>query len=378
MSSDHAARGMTVVDVDAHYTGQFDDLVEYIDDELYRSRIEEVVKAGRSPGSIKGFWPRVTGEDQNFRKSHGSSSGGGWSIDDEMGEDAELATSREEVRAVMDKLGIEKIILLGNQMLTFDQLQGRDRRQEIYANAYADYMLDQLTDPERGIYTAVPLPTKDPDAAADLIDRVGDEDGIVAGCFVTSKVEPPLGNRHYDVIYEAAQRAGLPLVFHGGSGGGVDGFYVRGFSRRLSVHALGFLWANMAQLTSLLVQGIPEQYPDLDFVFQESGIFWIPSLMYRLDSEYLRRPNQAPLLEKRPSEYMKEMYYGTQPLDQPPRSEYFRYVIEMLGGPDRLMYASDYPHEDYDTVKAITDLAFLSEQEQAQILGGNAEEVFDI
>lgn len=367
----------SVVDVDAHYTGLFEDLIDYVDDEVWKSRLTQVIEAGREPGSIKGFWPRVTGQDENFRKSHGTSSGSGWYLDEEMKDDANLADSREGVLNVMDDFGIEKVILLGNQVITFDQIQGEDRRQEIYANAYVDYMLDQMTDPANGIYATAPLPTNDPEAAANLIDRVGNTDGIVAGCFITSGVEPPLGNRRYEPIYEAAQRAGLPLIFHGGTGG-IDDFYVQGFSRRLSVHALGFLWANTAQLTSILVQGIPEKFPDIDFVFQEAGIFWIPSLMYRLDSEYLRRPHQAPLLEKQPSAYMQEMYYGTQPLDQPPQQKYFEYIIEMLGGAERLMYASDYPHEDYDTPNSITDLPFLSGNEKERILGRNAEEVFGI
>ena len=41
---------------------------------------------------------------------------------------------------------------------------------------------------------------------------------------------------------------------------------------------------------------------------------------------------------------MKEFYYGTQPMEIVPDKKYLQYVIEMIGGPDRLMYASDYPH----------------------------------
>ena len=50
----------------------------------------------------------------------------------------------------------------------------------------------------------------------------------------------------------------------------------------------------------------------------------------------------------------------------------------MLGGADRLMWASDYPHWDFDRPSAITDRPFFSEAEKAKILGGNAEEVFGV
>jgi predicted TIM-barrel fold metal-dependent hydrolase len=50
----------------------------------------------------------------------------------------------------------------------------------------------------------------------------------------------------------------------------------------------------------------------------------------------------------------------------------------MLGGADRLMYASDWPHNDYDEPNVITGLPFLSKEEKEKILSGNAEEVFNI
>ena len=42
------------------------------------------------------------------------------------------------------------------------------------------------------------------------------------------------------------------------------------------------------------------------------------------------------------------------------------------------MYASDYPHWDYDNPSVIADLDFLTEDEKAQILGENANRVFGI
>lgn len=50
----------------------------------------------------------------------------------------------------------------------------------------------------------------------------------------------------------------------------------------------------------------------------------------------------------------------------------------MIGGADRLMYVSDYPHVDYDAPTAITSIPGLSEDEKEKILGGNALEVFDL
>lgn len=347
----------TVVDVDAHYTGEFEDLVEYIDEGPWRDRFG----SEGAGSSLKGFWPKITSAHDTYRKPDS------W----------QHPKGKEGLIEVKEDLQIDKIIFLGNQMIAFDQMKGDDRRPEIYANAYVDYLLDRIIDPDEGLYGMIPLPTNDPEAAAALIDRVGDEEGIVAGVFIASKVEPPLGNRKYDVIYEAAEREDLPIVIHGGTPG-VDNFYLSGYEYRLETHTLSFIWANTSQLVSIVAQGIPEKYPDLDFIFQECGIFWIPMMMYRMDAEYFRKPNEAPLLEKRPSEYMKEFYYGTQPLEEPPNKQYFMHIIEMLGGADRLMYASDYPHVDYDSPTSITSIPGLSDEEKAKILGQNAIEVFDL
>jgi hypothetical protein len=43
-----------------------------------------------------------------------------------------------------------------------------------FAAAYMNYMLDRIVDPDRGIYVTIPVPYHDPEAAVELIDRVGD------------------------------------------------------------------------------------------------------------------------------------------------------------------------------------------------------------
>lgn len=115
------------------------------------------------------------------------------------------------------------------------------------------------------------------------------------------------------------------------------------------MHTLGFMNANLSQLTSVVMSGIPERYPDFDFALIESGIGYVAALMYRLDSEYLSRQSEAPYLEKFPSEYLKnDFYYGTQPLKETPKPEDLEKLMRLMGGLDNLMYASDYLHWDYD------------------------------
>lgn len=361
------AEKYTVVDMDAHYVTDFDDLASYVDDDdPWRYRLEHAQKREDDGTNNSKAFPKVGGT---------SSVSGAFDVAEAAPMD--LRTT-EDVVEVMDELHLDWCHLLSNRMLTFGLMNLDDRRQEVFANAYVDYMLDNVLDAEQGIVMSIPVPYTRPQAAAELIERVGDEDSIVGVCFVTGWMEPPAGHRKYDPIYEAAEKQGLPVVYHSGNAYN-DEFYIDGFASYLETHSLGFVWDNMAQLTSVVCQGIPEKFPDLEFVFQESGLFWIPQTMYRLDTEYLRNEWQAPMMERRPSEYIKEsFYFCTQPIEETPTDKYLDYVIEMLGGADRLMYASDYPHPDYDDPRSITDLSFLSTEEKAGILGENALEVFNV
>jgi predicted TIM-barrel fold metal-dependent hydrolase len=348
----------TVVDTDAHYLEAIAELAPYFDeDDPWRMRLEE------APGKMT---PSNTPDHYMYGRIQRNEVG---YLEGKM--------APEEVPVAMEHLGIDKIVMLSHTAIGHAKIGAQDDRPYVLAKGYMEYMLDKVLDAAEGIHTAIPIPHQDPTDALSLIEDYGDEDAVVGLCLITKGPEPPLGHRRYEPVYEAAQKRGLPVIFHAG-GSSLDDFYVSGFERFIESHSLGFLWSVMAQVTSVVMQGVPEKFPDLDFVFQEAGITWVPGYMARLDAEFLKRRAEVPLLTKRPSEYMKEFYYGIQPLDYPFDVAYFEKAIDAMGGADSLMYASDYPHWDYDPPSSITDLPFLSDAEKSQILGGNAEEVFGI
>ena len=348
----------TVVDTDAHYLEPIEELAQYFDDDdPWKMRLVE------EPGKMT---PSNTPDHYMYGRIQR----------DEVGYlDGKMVP--EEVPIAMEQVGCDKILMLSHTQISIARIGAQDDRPYVLSKGYMEYMLDQVLDPSEGIYTAIAAPHQDPEAIVDLIDEYGDEKSVVGVCMITKGPEPPLGHRRYDEVYEAAQKKGLPIIFHAG-GSSLDDFYVSGFERFIESHSLGFLWANMAQLTSVVMQGIPEKFPKLDFVFQEAGTHWVPAYMGRLDGEYMKRRAEATMLTKRPSEYIKEMYFGIQPIEHPFDMKFMEESWRAMGGADSLMYASDYPHWDYDPPAAITDLPFLSDGEQAQILGGNAEEVFGI
>jgi len=100
--------------------------------------------------------------------------------------------------------------------------------------------------------------------------------------------------------------------------------------------------------------------------------------MQRLDNEYMMRTSEAPLLKRRPSEYIADMYFSTQPMEMVHNKKALEVTFEMLRAETQLLYSSDYPHWDMDLPSTIYDLPFLGHQAKKNILGENALKLFNI
>jgi predicted TIM-barrel fold metal-dependent hydrolase len=281
--------------------------------------------------------------------------------------------------AAMQKLGADATIIVPNRLTQLGHLSVRDLAVAL-TNGYIDYMLDKVVDPDHGIYAVVVVPVQEPELAAELVERTASHPAVVGVCFMTLGANPPLGDVRYSPIYEAAQAHALPIVFHSSPGLNLTegSSPVDGFQRLIESHSLGFSIGNMAQLTSVLLQGVPERFPKLKFLFQESGVFWVPMMMYRLDEYYLKRREEAPLLKMLPSEYVLDrFYFGTQPLEAPKQPKHLQAIFEMADGYDHFLYSSDYPHFDFDDAVAILNLPFLSSEQKQKVLAGNALSLFN-
>ena len=64
--------------------------------------------------------------------------------------------------------------------------------------------------------------------------------------------------------------------------------------------------AQQIHFTSFILDGAPVRFPTLKIAFLEAGVGWVPYLMERLDEKFEKLPQQAPLLTKEPSYYVKD------------------------------------------------------------------------
>ena len=81
-------------------------------------------------------------------------------------------------------------------------------------------------------------------------------------------------------------------------------------------------------------------------------------------------------LKRLPSEYMRSnIWFATQPVEEPEYPEDLRQVFEWIGW-DRIVYSSDYPHWDYDDPRQAWRIK-LTPQEERAILRDNALQVYN-
>jgi predicted TIM-barrel fold metal-dependent hydrolase len=272
----------------------------------------------------------------------------------------------------MEYLSTDVTVLLPGMLLGIAEITDK-RRAVALCQGFIEHMLRDTVDPARGVYTLIVACNQSPVDAARIIDRHGGEDGVCGVVMMTDAGFLPFGDSYYDPIYEACVRNQLPLVLHSGYGGpeGHESGY--GLQTYVENH-IAFVFNNMRQMTSMIFQGVPERFPELKLIFQEAGIFYVPLMMFRLDSEYSMRRPEVPWLKKPPSEYIKSFYFGTQPLERVPNERYLKYVFEMMDAERTLLFATDWPHSDFDSPVVIERLSFLSETAKANILGTNARQ----
>lgn len=241
------------------------------------------------------------------------------------------------------------------------------------ARAHARWMTEELLARDPRILTMLYLPFGDPKACVEIIEEFGDRPGVV-GFMVTTVRNRPVHHRDYTPVYRMLEERGLPLGFHT-----AFSFHERSmeqFNKFISVHTLGFPYYNMVHVINWIVNGLPERFPRLNVIWIESGLAWIPFIMQRLDHQYVMRSSEAPLLQRLPSEYMREMFYTTQPMEAHTNAAALELTFEMIDAERQLLYASDWPHWDFDLPSRIYDLPFLSEEAKRRILGGNAQRLF--
>jgi len=242
--------------------------------------------------------------------------------------------------------------------------------------AMNDWQVAAWIDPEPRLKASLLLPYESADLAVAEIERIGDHAGFVQILFMC-RTREPMGHRKYWPVYEAAARHQLAVGVHfgGASGGPITG---AGWPSHYIEDHGGMPQAFQAQVTSLALSGVFEQIPDLKFVWIEGGFGWLPPLMWRLDRMWMQYGDEMPEVKRRPSDYIRtHMWFTTQPVEEPPEPAYFTQLLDHMDMDDRLIFATDYPHWDFDAPTRGFSINLAPDQ-KARIMAGNARALYKL
>jgi hypothetical protein len=274
----------------------------------------------------------------------------------------------------MDAMSVDYSCLFPTGMLNIGMHPQKEMEVEL-CWAYNRWVTEKvLPEADGRFYSMLCLPFSDAEASLRHVETFGPRKGV-GGFMVTTVRHNPVHDNSYMKVYRAIEEQGLALSFHSGFNWGDSVF--RNCNRFLTVHALGFSFYNIVHCTNWVINGLCERFPKLPVIWIESGLAWVPFLMQRLDHEYMLRTSDCPTLKKKPSDYMREMYYSTQPMEVQD-IEALKCTFRMINAETQLMYSSDYPHWDFDLPTLIYDLPFLSEKAKHNILGGTAARLFKL
>jgi predicted TIM-barrel fold metal-dependent hydrolase len=213
--------------------------------------------------------------------------------------------------------------------------------------AYNDYVHEFSRAAPRRLVPVAAVPFWDVDATVEEMTRCA-EMGFTAIVWAATMERhglPPLGDRHWDPVYERAQDLDLVINFHVGVGSTAediasfrelrDGRFDYGYWAGNST--LAFL-ANSATISKLIVSGVCERFPGARFVSVESGFGFVPYLLEALDWQWrnIGAPEHHPgwLL---PSEYFRRQMFCTFWFEQ-------RSLGMLSDYQDNVMFETDFPH----------------------------------
>jgi predicted TIM-barrel fold metal-dependent hydrolase len=238
-----------------------------------------------------------------------------------------------------------------------------------------EWQVAKWTSRDRRLKASIVVSYEDaPAAVAEIRKWAGHPD--FAQVFMLSRTAEPLGAKKYWPIYEAAAEAGLPVGIHAFGYGG-NPITAAGWPSYYIEEMVGHAQASQAGLASLVLEGVLARLPTLKLVLIEGGFGWLPALAWRLDRVWSRLRSELPALDRTPSDYIREqVWLTTQPMDEPDPIEHLRDTIGWIGW-DKLIFATDYPHWDFDDPAHALGLRITREQREAFFVG-NARRVWNV
>lgn len=247
-----------------------------------------------------------------------------------------------------------------------------------YCRAFNDWTLEKWVSADPRLRASIHVAPQDPALAVAEIERLGAREEFVQ-VLMPAGVRLPFGNRHYHSIYAACEEHGLPVCVHfGGEGAGVSnpptaaGYPTYYLEMRMARPQIA-----MAHVASLICEGVFEKFPNFRFLFVEHDFFWVPGLLWHMDSDWKSLRDYTPWVKRLPSEYLREhIRFGSQPMPTTPTRAELDNLLSSVHADEVLVFASDFPHWDWDEPSAC--LRGHDKALRQRVLADNARELYGL
>ena len=212
------------------------------------------------------------------------------------------------------------------------------------------------------------LPWEYPPAAIAELKRCVDQGAV--GVMVLANIGGrSLTDPLFAPVWQEIDRRALPVLVHPTAPPGTPEMDLRQYNL---IASIGFMFDTSLAVARMCFDGFLDRFPNLKLIASHAGAA-LPYLVGRLDICFDNMNACRTKTETRPSEYLRRIYYDS--VTYSPGA--LALCIE-VGGADRVLYGSDYPHNIGDMKGILARVDALPATQRDAVRGANARRIFNL
>jgi aminocarboxymuconate-semialdehyde decarboxylase len=265
------------------------------------------------------------------------------------------------------------------QRLTHMDRQGVEMQAVAIAPAQYHYWADQdlgdeiarigneaiaaLVDAHPGRFVGMgTLPMQAPDRAVAEMERIASVHRFPGVSVNPSAEGVDYDDPAYDRFWDKVEELDLVVILHPNgfsNGDRLDRYYM--------INVVGNPVETTVALSHLVLGGVIERHPKAKILGVHGGGY-LPFYMDRMDHAYEARPDVGALIKRKPSSYLKQLYF-----DSIVFGDGLDYLIDRVGA-DHILMGTDYPYDmgEQDPIGRVSRASNASENDVMQMSGLNA------
>jgi uncharacterized protein len=208
--------------------------------------------------------------------------------------------------------------------------------------AYNRWLADYCKPYSDRLFGVAMLPMQDVNLAIDEMRFAKRELGFKGGFIRPNPYNNKMINHpDYEPFWAAAEDLDFSIGFHEGAAAGMPQVGIDRFDGRGARHIITHTMEMMLACLAVIWGGVCEKHPKIRIGFLESGGGWIAPWLDRMDRHFDDQGFNDSGLTTRPSElFQRNCWISFEPVEGSLK------VLADYIGPNKIMWATDYPHPD--------------------------------